>query len=262
MCSEQAGFRKNSSTSVSISKLLDKIISGVDEGTFGLCVFLDLKKAFDMVDHDILLSKLSYYGIRGNVLNLFKSYLTNRKQYVYMNGFSSDFSNISRGVPQGSSLSALIFLLFINDIVCSSDKLFFNLFADDTSIYLKDETIENIYNVMNEELFKVGEWLAANKLSLNVDKTIYILFRGRRKVSHFPGLYIYGSPIERKDSAKFLGIFIDEHLSWKIHANFVISKLSRTIGIIRKLQENLTASTLKTLYYSFIQPSIQFGIIF
>ena len=181
LCHQQSGFRRNSSTSISIAKLLDKVISGADEGNFGLCVFLDMQKAFDMVDHEILIKKLEYYGIRGTPLNLFKSYLTNRKQFVQLNRVSSKFSNICRGVPQGSTLSGLLFLLFINDIVNSSDKLFFNLFADDTSIYLNNANLNNLYDVMNEELVKVGNWLSANKLSLNVSKTTYILFKGKKK---------------------------------------------------------------------------------
>ena len=179
LCDQQAGFRKKSSTNISIAKFLDKVISGVDEGVFGLGVFLDFRKAFDMVDHDILLDKMFHYGIRGTPLKLFKSYLSGRKQYVHINDFSSNLSNLFRGVPQGSTLSALIFLLFINDIVHSSNILFFNLFADDTSIYLKDSVLSNLYSVMNRELIKVGDWISVNKLSLNIDKTIYLQIVGK-----------------------------------------------------------------------------------
>ena len=262
LCKQQAGFRKNSSTCISIAKLLNGIISGVEDGRYGLCVFLDLQKAFDMIDHDILLKKLYFYGVRGTELRLFYNYLSNRKQFVEINSVSSGFCDICRGVPQGSVLSALLFILFINDIVNSSNKLFFNLFADDTSIYYKNKNVDDLYRTMNEELNKVGIWLGANKLSLNVNKTIYILFKGKKKLIDVPNLYMYGSPISRNENTKFLGIFIDEHLSWKPHAKFIIGKLSRTIGIIRKTHENLNLHSLKTLYFSFVQPCLQYGIIF
>ena len=164
---EQSGFRKDSSTNISIAKLLNQIIGGLEAGKLGLCVFLDLQKAFDMVDHDILLKKLHFYGIRGTPLKILENFLHNRKQYVYLNGTSSGFSDIIRGVPQGSVLSGLLFLIFINDIVNCSNIVHFNLFADDTSIYLKENNIANLYQIMNTELNKVSVWLCANKLSLN-----------------------------------------------------------------------------------------------
>ena len=215
-----------------------------------------------MVDHEILIGKLEYYGVRGHALELFKSYLTNRKLFVQLNKVSSKFSNICRGVPQGSTLSGLLFLLFINDVVNSSNKLFFNLFADDTSIYLKDKNLSALYDVMNEELVKVSNWLTANKLSLNVSKTTYILFKGKKKIRDIPQLYLFGNPISKVDSMKFLGILIDENINWKPQAKFVIGKLSRMIGVFSKIGENLNLSSLKTLYFSFIQPSLQYGINF
>ena len=262
LCHQQSGFRRNSSTSISIAKLLDKVIAGADEGSFGLCVFLDLQKAFDMVDHEILVQKLEYYGVRGQALDLFKSYLANRQLFVKLNNVSSKLSIISRGVPQGSTLSGLLFLLFINDLVNSSNKLFFNLFADDTSLYLKDRNLNALFEVMNDELVKVSNWLSANKLSLNVSKTTYILFKGKKQIRNTPQLYIFGNPISKVDSTKFLGILIDENLNWKPQAKFVIGKLSRMIGVLSKVGENLNLSTLRTLYFSFIQPSLQYGVNF
>ena len=262
LCPQQCGFRKNSSTNIAVTKLLDKIVSGMEERKFGLGVFLDLQKAFDMVDHQILLKKLHFYGIRGIPLQIFSSFLSNRKQCVKINRALSDFSLLNRGVPQGSILSATLFLIFINDIVNCSSKLHFNLFADDTCVYLNDNSLPNLYVYMNEELSRVEEYLSANKLSLNVSKTIYILFKGRRTAQNLPNLCIYGNEIERRDNTKFLGIFIDQDLSWKTHANFVIGKLSRIIGVLGKINDHLTLTTLKTLYYSFFQSSIQYGISF
>ena len=234
----------------------------MEAGKLGLCVFLDLQKAFDMVDHDILLKKLHFYGIRGTPLKILENFLHNRKQYVYFNGTSSGFSDIIRGVPQGSVLSGLLFLIFINDIVNCSNIVHFNLFADDTSIYLKENNIANLYQIMNTELNKVSVWLCANKLSLNVEKTVYILFCGKKRICETPPLLIFNSEIERKENTKFLGIYLDEKLSWKKHANYVAGKLSRMIGVFSKIQENLSISALKTLYFSFFQSSLQYCIFF
>ena len=259
---EQSGFRKESSTNIAIAKLLNQIIEGIEAKKLGLCVFLDLQKAFDMVDHNILLEKLQFYGIRGTPLKILESFLHNRKQYVYVNGTPSHFSDIIRGVPQGSVLSGLLFLLFINDIVNCSNIVHFNLFADDTSIYLQEKNIDDLYQIMNRELIKVNVWLCANKLSLNVEKTIYLLFCGKKRIRETPPLFMFNSEIERKENTKFLGIFLDEKLSWKKHANHIVGKLSRIVGVFAKIQENLSISALKTLYFSFFQSNLQYGIFF
>ena len=159
-------------------------------------------------------------------------------------------------------MSGLLFFIFINDIVNCSRELFFNLFADDTCVYLKNRNLPDLYRNMNLELGKLGDWLAANKLALNIEKTVYLLFKGKKRMADLPNLYIYQTPITRKECTKFLGIFIDQNLSWKPHVQFLLGKISRSIGIFRKIQENLNLSSLKTLYFSFIQPSLQYGIIF
>ena len=133
-----------------------------------------------MVDTQILLAKPNTYGVRGSPLQLLRSYLDNRQQYVSINNVNSSISPIGMGVPQGSNLGPLLFLVFIIDIVKSSSRLKFNLFADDTSIYLSDGRLSTLYNVMNFELDKVCNWLLANRLALNVDKTVYLLFSGKK----------------------------------------------------------------------------------
>ena len=178
------------------------------------------------------------------------------------NNVSSELLNVVRGVPQGSVLSGLLFLIFINDIVNSSNLVHFNIFADDTSIYLRRNNIDDLYHTMNVELGKICCWISANKLALNVEKTVYILFKGKKSVPTLPLLHMFNSKIGKVDSTKFLGIYIDENLSWKTHANYVIGKLSRIIGIFYKIREYLPLSALKTLYFSFFQSSLQYGIIF
>ena len=134
-------------------------------------VFLDLKKAFDTVDHKILLAKLKQYGIRGNTHRWFESYLSNRKQYVEYNNFKSDTKTITHGAPQGS-----IHIIYMNDFSRSSDLLFSILFADDTSVFIEGTNFENISKILNTELEKVNMWLKANKLTINTKKTHYIYY--------------------------------------------------------------------------------------
>ena len=172
----QFGFRKGYSTTMALTILVDKIMSALDKGDFVVGVFLDLSKAFDTVNHQILLNKLFKYGIRGLALKWFKSYLCERKQFVVYNNVKSTESLITCGVPQGSILGPLLFLLYINDMANVSKLLFIILFADDTNLFLNGKSVLNIIQKMNTELEKIVHWLTVNQLSLNINKTSYIIF--------------------------------------------------------------------------------------
>ena len=150
-------------------------------GNMVLGVFLDLSKAFDTVDHQILLCKLYKYGLRGLCHKWFQSYLCNRKQYVSFNNVESDFLVVKCGVPQGSILGPLLFLLYVNDICNISDILFPILFADDTNVFVSGRDINHMMNTMNIELKKIWSWLNTNKLSLNINKTHYVIFKSKSK---------------------------------------------------------------------------------
>ena len=167
----QFGFQKNKSTEHAISSIISNITNALAKKHSSYCIFLDFAKAFDTVNHKILLEKLDFYGVRGTSLALFESYLSNRTQAVEVNGKMSEKGTIKHGVPQGSILGPLLFLLYINDISQSSDILNFFLFADDTTVfYSADPSDENTEEILNTELEKVSCWLAANRLSLNVKK--------------------------------------------------------------------------------------------
>ena len=262
LCEQQCGFISGLSTNISIAKLLKNVYEGLEDNKYGMCVFLDLRKAFDMVDKNILLTKLYTYGIRGSTNELLRSYLANRKQYVSNNGVKSSVCSITLGVPQGSNLGPLLFLIFINDIVKSSSLLKFNLFADDTSIYLSDCDENNLHSVMNAELEKVSNWILANKLALNVEKSVYLIFSGRKKITNVNRIYMLDKIICRKNETKFLGLIIDDKLSWKSHTNQVHSKISKLIGLLYRASDHFTLTALKTLYYSFIYPHFIYGIVF
>ena len=178
---KQFGFRKNNSTSYALMEITEKIKESIDNGKYGRGIYIDLRKAFDTVNHNILIKKLEHYGVRGILLEWFKSYLNERKQFVFMNGESSDLKYISCGVPQGSVLGPLLFLLYINDLPNISAKLKFFLFADDTNIYFESDDLLNVEKTVNKELKKLYLWLNVNRLSLNVSKTNYIIFHPYNK---------------------------------------------------------------------------------
>ena len=188
-------------------------------------MFIDLQKAFDTVNHDILLSKLEHYGIRGTPFVWFQSYLFNRYQYVSINGENSNLMKITCGVTQGSVLGPLLFLLFINDLPNVSKKLKFYLFADDTNVYHESECPEKLTKKVNTELRYVKIWLDSNKHSLIVDKTNYIIFHSSgNKLPPNNAITIGNKHISKAKYIRFLGLLLDEHLTWSYHLLLTFKK--------------------------------------
>ena len=257
----QFGFREKHSTLHALIGMTETIKESIDNGTFGCGVFVDLQKAFDTVNHTILLKKLEYYGVRGNVLNWFSSYLCNRKQYVSVNGATSDQLTITCGVPQGSVLGPLLFLIYINDLPTVSRLLSFCLFADDTNIYFSSSDLLTLQKVMNRELKKVKKWLDANQLALNIEKTNFVIFHSpQRKIDDNIVIKFMRKKISRKTSVKFLGILLDAHLSWKQQITELSKKLARTVGIFYKIRHFVPLETLKVLYFSLFYSFVSYGI--
>ena len=188
--SKQFGFRGNYSTNHAIISLTEHIRKLLDKGEYVCGVFVDLEKAFDTVHHEILCEKIKAYGLRGNVNDLLKSYLTDRKQYVSINGFDSDTRDVTCGVPQGSSLGPLLFLLYINDFFLCLSQTSCGHFADDTFIIYNSKKAKTIETVINTELKEVIKWLRLNKLSLNAGKTELIFFHSRRHHLNYDNIYI------------------------------------------------------------------------
>ena len=251
---KQFGFRKKHSTYMALMVLIDKLISSIQKGEFVIGLFLDFSKAFDTVNHDILIRKLEHIGIRGVALHWFVSYLANRKQFVTYNGVQSSMKTMKCGVPQGSILGPLLFLIYVNDLarVCKRTSPF--LFADDTNLFKSGTDLVQIIRETNEELEDISLWLKVNKLSLNIKKTHYILFTTKRIGSVTLNIRIDGCKIGKVKHTKFLGVFIDEKLNWKKHISHISGKISRGMGVLRKVRTVLPASSLKTLYHSMIYP--------
>ena len=253
-------LEKNHSTDLALVQLYDKIINAMANKKHVIGIFMDLSKAFDTLNHDILLEKLKVYGIRGVALSWFKDYLFNRQQYVVHNGLSSDFLTIKCGVPQGSILGPLLFLLYINDITHTSSLLSFILFADDTNIFYSHDNLETLVRTVNLELPKVSVWLKCNKLSLNVKKTNFMHFKHTNThTGNFPhNIIIDNIPLERKKSTKFLGVLIDVNLNWNEQIRHIITCISRNVGILYKTKHYLPKNILVMLYNSLILPYVSY----
>lgn len=177
----QYGFRAHHSTLMAILEFVNNIYEGFESNEYTIGIFLDLKKAFDTVNHQILIDKLNFYGIRGIPLAWFTSYLDNRERYVMVNGHVSSNNTVVCGVPQGSVLGPSLFLLYINDPFLSSNYLSFILFADDTNIFLRHKDLATLARIVNQELSHVSSWVNANKLTVHPDKSKFIIFYPRSK---------------------------------------------------------------------------------
>ena len=215
------------------------IKESIDKGKYGCGIFIDLRKAFDTVNHDILLSKLEHYGVRDSVLDWFRSYLTGRKQYVSFNEQSSELLINNCGVPQGSVLGPLLFLIYINDLPNISKILNFYLFADDTNIYYESKSLHELERTVNKERCKLCLWLNVNRLSLNIDKTNFIVFHPYNKpLKQYITIKINKKAIYEKE---YLGVLVDSSLSWNYQiSSLKTKKISRSIGVIYKLRPFFT----------------------
>ena len=265
--SSQYGFRKKHSTEMAAIELTDRLMKDVENGHIPVAVFLDLSKAFDTLDHQILTYKLKYYGFDEAAVNLMQSYLTDRKQYVEINGVASEKKDLTMGVPQGSILGPLLFIIYMNDINEASNIFNFILYADDSTLQskLQTHTYENEAAVINVELAKIANWLAANKLTLNISKSKFMVFStNRRDISTITrrfSLVINNTEIERVSKFNFLGLTLDEFLSWTEHINIIQYKISRISGILNRLKHHMQTNILKLVYSALVLPHLNYALL-
>ena len=254
---EQSGFRAKHSASSTLLGVSDYILNNMSNGKVTGGIFVDLKKAFDTVDHCILLSKLCKLGIKGIEHKWFSNYLTSRCQSVNINGVLSEPLTVDIGVPQGSILGPLLFILYINDlpnIIDDSCKVV--LYADDTALFYASNDPDHLQTVLNSKLCKVGEWLQKNKLTLNVKKANLMLIGTDKRLTNFQNVqtFVNGEELCGVTNCKYLGIWIDKNLNWNVNTENMCNKISKRIGIIRRLRTCLDTNTLNILYKSMILP--------
>ena len=227
-----------------------------------LVVYFWISVKPDTVNHNILIEKLDYHGIRGVAKDWFTSYLTNRYQFVSLGHSVSEFQPVPCGVPQGSVLGPLLFLLYINDFSNCSEILDFHLFADDANLFYKHNNLKVLESNLNNELVNIHTWLSANKLSLNIDKSNFVIFHPpQRKLPFNVSLSLNGININQEYSIRYLGIIIDSNLSWKNQVSYIVNKIKRNIGILSKLHYYVNLDILVNLYYALVYPFLTYGLI-
>ena len=227
-------------------------------------VFVDLKKAFDTVDHQILFGKLESYGVLHRELAWFGSYLSNRVQYCRVNGVDSQIENINFGVPQGSCLGPLLFLVYINDLRRAIKNSTTSMYADDTSLCFQSKDLSRVNEALNEDLSRLDAWLISNKLSLNVAKTKSMLVstKAKWKALNKPNQNLQaisnGTELEVVSKIKLLGVLLDNSLDWKEQVQAVSLKVSRGLGIPKHAKKFLPFSALTSLYTSIVEPHFRY----
>ena len=262
LCIEQSGFRPNHSTQTSLHKFTEDAFNEIENGNCVGLVALDLKKAFDTVDHEILLNKLEHYGFRDISLLWFRNYLNNRMQIACINGNQSNPRLIQTGVPQGSILGPLLFILYINDIGVCFEHATVNIYADDTLFYFAGSSIDSVSEALKADLHHVAEWLCSNKLSLHIGKTNSMLISSKPKSQTLQdielNLSLDNQNISQVSSCKYLGIILDSKLNFHAHLDSVVSKLKKASGVFFRASKFLPPDCKLTLYNTLILPHIDY----
>ena len=253
----QFGFRQGHSTYMPLLILQDKIIRGFEFNKIHCAIYLDLKKAFDTIDHNILLIKLYKYGIEGTALAMIHSYLSNRNQCVEFRNVQSTFRCIDIGVPQGSILGPLLFILYVNDFPKISSKFTTLLYADDTAILFEAGTAAELQNRLNNELPKVCKWLHLNKLTLNTSKTLFQIYNNS-KTNVDINITLNGVNISSAETVRYLGVYIDRKLTWEEHIVNISKIISRNIGIISRSRYFLSCRLRYLLYNALVLPYLNY----
>lgn len=255
----QHGFRKNLSTETALLTQKEIIIERLQNKEIVAGIYIDFTKAFDLIHHKILLHKLELYGVRGKAQDLVKSYLSERTQYVDFKNAQSSIESISAGVPQGSILGPLLFLIYLNDIVhCVTDSKFVS-YADDTSVFVSGKSEHDVEEKAGRTLDALNTWAKANSLKINTKKTKIVLYFPKGKVISRPlNVLLNRDPIEIVESVKILGVIFYKHLTWNDHVEYMRSKLSSAVGVMSRLRAILPVKIRLLIYNSLILSLLQY----
>jgi hypothetical protein len=257
----QFGFRENHSTEMALIEIIENIRNNIDHNYYTGGIFIDLTKAFDLVNHSILLAKLNHYGIRGNVNKLFENYLKNRTQYVQIDKCKSQINEVTCGVPQGTVLGPILFLIYINDLPNSTNGQI-RLFADDTSLFLREKDPHQLKQHMQIELEKLCQWFTSNRLIINAEKTQFSIYC--RKNKHIPDelniLSINNINLLRSHQVKYLGITVDENLNWRNHITNLEKSLIKIVRTFHLVKNWVPRNIKLKIYHAYIHSKIKYGI--
>jgi hypothetical protein len=255
----QHGFRSGFGTDSAMLDLMRHVLPAFATKKYAACVFIDFSKAFDTVDHAVLLNKLERYGVRGVCLDFFRSYLNNRHMFVNYNNENSDRYSLHSSVPQGSCLGPVLYNMYTNDLNYYINDTPTVIYADDTIFIVVSEDFDFMIDFLNEKMKKLIEWCKFNRLCLNPDKTKFMIM-SPLSIPYEPSLKVNSITVERVHCFKYLGVFFDDKLKFHEQTNSLNSKLSRLCGITYRLAQFYTFDVAKTFYYSFVYPVISYGL--
>ncbi|KAK3103380.1 hypothetical protein FSP39_018833 [Pinctada imbricata] len=258
----QSGFRKLHSCQTALTRLTEKWIKEIDDGNMTGTVLLDLRKAFDLVNHPLLLEKMKHYNFDTNSLQWFKSYLSNRSQVVQIGNTQSGLESIYCGVPQGSVLGPILFLIYINDLPLHVKNSLLDLFADDATLHHSGHIIDQIESNLNDDILSVKTWCDENKMAINENKSKCLLIGSRQRLSRLDkkeiDIEVNGKPLQNVEADKLLGVTIDNNLQFNKHISEVCRNISCKISLLRRIKRYLNKHYRKLYFNAYILPSIDY----